>query len=107
MRRCIALLLVIAAVTVADEATQLQKKARQLEKRAGKLLDAGQKEKALDLILKAAEMRQRARDARAAPDAAKPVAPATKLKPAKAKRMAPTTRPMAGNARVAGVKRIE
>jgi len=100
MKRCIALLLVIAAVTVADDAAELMKKARTLEKRAGKLLDAGQKEKALDLILEAAELRQRARDGK---PAAKDVVKEAPVKRAKAGGMVPT-RPKMREAPVASRK---
>ncbi len=53
-----------------DERADLLRRAKRLEKRAGQLLDAGKKDDAVELIMEAAELRQKARTLRAKIDVA-------------------------------------
>ena len=65
MKRLVALLFVVLPVlaVLADEVEETLKKARDLERRAGVLLDRGQRAQAFELLAQAAQLRDEARAA--------------------------------------------
>ncbi len=89
MKRLVAFLLLVLPVlaVLADDVEETLKKARELERRAGVLLDQGKRGQAFDLLAQAAQLRD---EARAAAKAAKPKKEKKTEKQAPARRVSNT-----------------